>query len=145
MTNPKEVEILLVEDNIQDAELTIHALKKHNLSNRLVWVKDGIEALNLVLGKENNDIPHPKVILLDLKLPKMDGIEVLRQLKSDERTKYIPVVILTSSSEQPDIAECYKLGVNSYIVKPVKFEKFFEAVANMGMYWLLLNQMPKQL
>ena len=144
MTN--EVEILLVEDNPNDVELALRALKKNNLANRVFIVKDGAEALDFVFGRgayqsrkaENG----PRVILLDLKLPKVDGIEVLRSIRSDERTRYIPVVILTSSSEERDIVETYKLGVNSYIVKPVNFEKFIDVVRELGYYWLLLNHQP---
>ena len=142
MTAWIEVEILLVEDNPHDAEMTIHALQRRNLSNKLVWVKDGAEALDFFFGPESQAraVGRPKVVMLDLKLPKVDGLDVLKQLKSDERTKTIPVVVLTSSREEPDIEKSYALGVNSYIVKPVDFEKFSEAVVNLGLYWLLLNQ-----
>ena len=147
MDNDGEVEILLVEDNPMDAELAIRALKKRHLANRLVWVKDGAEALDYLFGVSTDApsaIAHtPKVILLDLKLPKVDGLCVLRRLKGDDRTKAIPVVVLTSSREEQDIAQSYQLGVNSYIVKPVDFGNFSEAVANLGMYWLLLNQPPE--
>ncbi len=143
-----EIEILLVEDNPQDGELTMRALKKRNLANNLLWVKDGAEALDYIFGagaSEPQKINHtPKVILLDLKLPKVDGLEVLRRLKGDQRTKDIPVVMLTSSREEQDIMKSYELGANSYIVKPVEFENFSEAVAQLGMYWLLLNQRPAQ-
>ena len=146
MSIDNEVEILLVEDNQTDAELTIRALKKRNLANRLEWVKDGAEALDFIFatGKyaERNVNNTPKVILLDLRLPKVDGLEVLRKIKSDERTKTIPVVILTSSNEDRDITECYKLGVNSYINKPVDFDHFSETVAKLGFYWLLMNKPP---
>lgn len=143
----KEVEILLVEDNPSDAELTIRALKKNNLANQLHHVKDGDEALDFIFGQglysyrmvENT----PKVILLDLKMPKVNGIEVLKVLKADLRTKKIPIVVLTSSKEDPDIQECYGLGVNSYVVKPVNFDSFLKAVADLGLYWLLINQAPK--
>ncbi|MEK7674758.1 MAG: response regulator [Verrucomicrobiota bacterium] len=146
MKNENEVEILLVEDNPRDAELALRALKKRHLANHLVWVKDGAEALDYIFGM-SADAPQainpvPKVILLDLKLPKVDGLEVLRRLKGDERTKHIPVVVLTSSREEQDIVQSYRLGVNSYIVKPVDFENFSEAVAQLGLYWLLLNQPP---
>ncbi len=144
MTN--EVEILLVEDNPNDAELALRALEKNNLANRVFIVKDGAEALDFVFGRgahQNRRVENvPRVILLDLKLPKVDGIEVLRSIRSDERTKYIPVVVLTSSSEERDIVETYRLGVNSYIVKPVNFEKFIEVVRELGYYWLLLNHRP---
>ena len=146
MTTDNDVDILLVEDNPHDAELTLRALKKRRLANHLVWIKDGAEALDYLFGESTDGssaVAHtPKVILLDLKLPKVDGLEVLRRLKSDERTKTIPVVVLTSSSEEQDLVKSYRLGVNSYIVKPVDFENFSEAVATMGMYWLLLNQRP---
>jgi two-component system response regulator len=142
-----EIEILLVEDNPNDAELTLRALKKKHLANRIVHLKDGAEALDFIFGKnafEGRDIrSQPKLILLDLKMPKVDGIEVLRHLKSDENTKLIPVVVLTSSKEDPDIKTCYELGVNSYIVKPVGFEAFMQSVSELGFYWLLLNQNPK--
>ncbi|MFB3903166.1 MAG: response regulator [Acidobacteriota bacterium] len=144
MTN--EVEILLVEDNPDDVELALRALKKNNLANRVFIVKDGAEALDFIFGRgphRNRRIEHvPRVVLLDLKLPKLDGIDVLRAIRADERTRYIPVVILTSSSEERDIVETYKLGVNSYIVKPVNFEKFIEVVRELGYYWLLLNHRP---
>lgn len=142
-----EVEILLVEDNPNDAELAMRALKKHNLANSIIWVKDGAEALDFILARgayKDRDINNiPKVILLDLRLPKVDGLEVLRAVKSDERTKLIPVVVLTSSREDRDIVESYKLGVNSYITKPVDFEAFVNTVKELGMYWLLLNKPPR--
>lgn len=140
------LEILLVEDNPHDAELTILALKKHHLANRLVHVVDGRAALDFLFGTgayEGRDVElQPKVVLLDLKLPKVDGIEVLRQIRADERTKQLPVVILTSSRENRDVINAYQIGANSYIVKPVDFENFCAAVANMGQYWLLLNEIP---
>jgi len=142
------IEILLVEDNPQDAELTLRALKRYNISNRILVVKDGAEALDFIFGTgkyDDRDLSnHPKVILLDLKLPKVNGLEVLRKIKADERTKVIPVVILTSSKEERDIVEGYRLGVNSYIVKPVEFEEFVKAVTDLGLYWLLINQPPKE-
>jgi len=142
-----EVEILLVEDNPNDVELTLRALKKHNLANKVHVVKDGAEALEYILATgayAHRDINHnPKVILLDLKLPKVDGLEVLRQIKSNERTKLIPVVVLTSSKEERDLVESYRLGANSYIAKPVDFESFVKAVSELGLYWLLLNQPPR--
>ena len=147
MKNAYEVEILLVEDNATDAELTIRTLKKHNLANKLVWVKDGAEALDFVFGAgayADRDINYgPKVILLDLRLPKVDGMEVLSKIKSDKRAKMIPVVVLTSSKEDKDIVESYRLGVNSYISKPVEFENFAKSVTDLGLYWLLLNKPPR--
>ena len=145
MGNYNEVEILLVEDNPNDAEMTIRALKKSNLANNIVHVIDGEEALNFIFGREKysgNKQSLPKVILLDLKLPKIDGLEVLKEIKSNELTKTIPVVMLTSSKEERDIIESYKLGVNSYIAKPVDFDQFVEAIKHLGLYWLLLNQSP---
>jgi two-component system response regulator len=147
MTATNEVEILLVEDNPNDVELTLRALKKHNLANKVHVVKDGVEALEYIFANgaynRRRIEDHPKVILLDLKLPKVDGLEVLRQIKSDERTKVIPVVVLTSSKEERDMVESYKLGANSYITKPVDFDKFVESVSELGLYWLLLNQPPR--
>lgn len=144
-----EVEILLVEDNPRDAELALRALRQRNLANHVVWVKDGAEALEFLFGTGayagQTLAAPPRVILLDLKLPKVDGLEVLRQIKSDERTRLIPVVVLTSSREERDIVRSYDLGVNSYIVKPVEFDNFAEAVAHLGLYWLLLNQPPDPL
>ena len=142
-----DIEILLVEDNLSDAEMTIRALKRNNLANSMLHVKDGAEALDFVFAMgafasrriENK----PKVILLDLKMPKVDGIEVLQKIKGDERTMDIPVVVLTSSKEDPDIKQCYEHGVNSYVVKPVEFEDFHKAVAELGLYWLLINQPPQ--
>ena len=138
------VEILLVEDNPNDVELTLHAFKKNNLSNRIHVVRDGVEALEFIFCTgayaERNIQEIPKVILLDLKLPKVDGLEVLQRIKEDPRIRATPVVVLTSSREERDLVESYRLGVNSYIVKPVNFKKFTEAVQQMGLYWLLLNQ-----
>ncbi|MFM2048522.1 MAG: hypothetical protein RI955_1070 [Bacteroidota bacterium] len=139
------VEILLVEDNLNDSEMTIRALRKNNLANSILHLKDGAEALEYIFGKEGNlteNIHHLKVILLDLKMPKVDGIEVLQKLKANEHTKKIPVVMLTSSKEDPDIQTCYSLGANSYVVKPVEFNAFIKAVSELGLYWLLLNQKP---
>ena len=140
------VDILLVEDNPQDAELTVRALKQKHLANRLVVVEDGVEALDFVFcrGKFASRAPDtsPQVVLLDLKLPKLNGLEVLKILKQDERTRSIPVVIVTSSREDPDIKTAYSLGANSYVVKPVDFDKFAEAVSTLGMYWLMVNQPP---
>jgi CheY-like chemotaxis protein len=146
VTNYNEVELLLVEDNPNDAELALRALKKHHIANNIVVVTDGAQALDFVFARgpfaDRNIEITPKVILLDLKLPKVDGLEVLAALKSDPRTKIIPVVVLTSSKEEKDIVESYRLGVNSYIVKPVDFDKFVEAVKSLGLYWLLLNEPP---
>lgn len=134
------VEILLVEDNPSDAELTLRALKQRNLANQVRLCRDGAEALQFF---EDGDGQVPKVVLLDLKLPKIDGLEVLRQLKSKPHTRSIPIVVLTSSREEPDIERAYALGANSYIVKPVDFEAFARAVSDVGLYWLLLNHPPR--
>ena len=142
----KEVEIILVEDNQFEAELAIKALEKHKLANKLRHLDDGEEALDFIFSRgkyhDRKDLPQPKLILLDLKLPKVDGLQILKQIKSNEATKSIPVVILTSSQEERDILESYQLGANSYLVKPVNFESFTKSVADIGMYWLLLNQPP---
>jgi two-component system, response regulator len=147
MEHTEAVDILLVEDNPHDAELTIRALKKHHLANRLIVVEDGAEALDFVFcrGKyATRDVGNrPKVVLLDLKLPKVSGLEVLRALKEDERTRFVPVVVVTSSREDPDIKTAYALGANSYVVKPVDFDAFAEAVSSLGLYWLLVNQPPR--
>ncbi len=145
--NSSTVEILLVEDNISDAELTIRELKKHHMANNLVHVKDGEEALEFIFGTgryagQRDNFLLPKVVLLDIQMPKVNGMEVLQQLKQNPLTQSMPVVILTSSKESPDIKRCYELGANSYIVKPVNFERFAEAIRNLGFYWLLLNQSP---
>lgn len=140
MTN-KHVEILLIEDNPDDAELAIRALKKKNLANNLLHISDSEEALDYLFGAGNNN--YPKLILLDLKMPKIDGIQVLKRIKGDPDKKVIPVVMLTSSKEEKDIVDSYNLGVNAYIVKPVEFDKFLEAVDQLGMFWLLVNQPPK--
>jgi two-component system response regulator len=141
---PEEIEILLVEDNPADAEMTIRALNKNKLANKLIHLKDGAEALDFLFCKggfsKRNINNRPKVILLDLKMPKVDGIEVLSRIKGDDFTRNIPVVILTSSKEHPDIKRCYELGANSYIVKPVDFDNFFKAITELGLYWLILNQ-----
>ena len=146
MNNNEIVEILLVEDNPTDAELAIRSLKKSNLANNLVWVKDGAEALDFLFCRgayaDRDTACIPRVILLDLRLPKVDGMEVLRTIKNDERTKFIPVVVLTSSKEDRDITESYELGVNSFISKPVEFDEFAKTVAELGMYWLLINHSP---
>jgi two-component system, response regulator len=145
--NLNSVEILLVEDNVNDAELAIRALKKHNMANNLIHVKDGEEAIHFIFGTgpyegKRDVVFSPKVILLDIQMPKVNGFEVLQRLKSDPRTCATPVVILTSSKEDPDIQKCYGLGANSYIVKPVNFEGFATSIKNLGFYWLLLNQRP---
>ena len=147
-SNTSEVEILLVEDSAEDAHLTLRALRSHNLANRVFHVRDGAEALDFVFARGTyawRDVANvPKVIFLDLKLPKVDGLQVLERIRSEGGSpiKKVPVVILTSSKEERDVVESYKLGVNSYIVKPVEFDKFVEAVSDLGMYWLLLNQPP---
>jgi len=142
-----EVEVLLVEDNPSDAELTMRALRKRNLANKLFHAKDGAEALDFVFAQgsflQRRVENGPKVVLLDLKLPKVDGLEVLRCIKSDERTRKIPVVVMTSSREDRDLATCYEYGVNGYVVKPVEFEDFSRAVTELGFYWLLLNETPR--
>ena len=142
-----EIEILLVEDNPTDAELTMRALKKKNLTNNLVWVKDGAEALEFLFAtgaySDRSIEGLPRLILLDLRMPKVDGLEVLQRIKADERTRKIPVVVLTSSKEDKDIVESYELGVNSYVSKPVEFDEFTEAVSTLGLYWMLLNKPPE--
>jgi CheY-like chemotaxis protein len=142
----REVEILLVEDNSTDAELCIRALKRSNLANNLVWVKDGAEALDFLFATgayaDRDVMCPPKVVLLDLRLPKVDGMEVLRRVKEDERTRTIPIVVLTSSKEERDVAASYKVGVNSYISKPVEFDEFAKTVSDLGLYWLLVNRPP---
>ena len=140
----KEIEILLVEDSIHDAELTMHALRKNNVAKHIVHLKDGAAALDFLFGKGKykgrNLDNKPKVILLDLKMPKVNGLEVLERITTNELTQKIPVVVLTSSKEHPDVEKAYKLGANSYIVKPVDFENFRKAVNDLGIYWLHLNQ-----
>jgi|SRR5207237_4825257 len=143
----EQVEILLAEDNSEDAEMTMRALRRHNLANQVRWVKDGAEALDHLFcrGQYVGRDPSrpPKLVLLDIKMPKIDGIEVLRQLKADPTTRSIPVVVMTSSNEERDVLESYRLGVNSYIVKPVQFNQFIETVAKIGLYWLLTNRVPQ--
>lgn len=147
MLNLNEIEILIVEDNPNDAEMAIRAFKKNNLTNHILVVGDGEEALDFIFssGKyaDREKTNLPKIILLDLKLPKIDGLEVLKVIKANQDTKIIPVIMLTSSKEESDILRSYELGVNSYIVKPVDFDKFVEAIRDLGLYWLLLNQHPK--
>jgi CheY-like chemotaxis protein len=144
----RHAEILLVEDNEEDAALVVRSLKQYNLVNDLVHLGDGAKALDFIFARgeyAGRDITDtPRVILLDLKMPKVDGLQVLKLIRQDERTKLIPVVIMTSSREDRDIVESYKLGVNSYVVKPVEFENFAKAVAELGMYWLMLNQSSKK-
>jgi CheY-like chemotaxis protein len=145
MDSFENVDILLVEDNPTDAELTMRALRKGNLANHITWLKDGAAALDFIFrageyaGRPDQ---NPRLILLDIKLPKVDGIEVLKRIKADERTKVIPVVMVTSSAEGRDIAESYKLGVNSYVVKPVEFSQFSDTVAKAGLYWMVVNKAP---
>ena len=143
-----DIEILLVEDNPDDLDLALHALKKHRVANHIQVARDGAEALEFLFGTgphaQRDTGIQPRFILLDLKLPKVDGIEVLRQIKADPRTKAVPVVVLTSSKEDFDLARCYELGVNSYIVKPMGFQQFAEVVRQMGFYWMLLNQPPRR-
>lgn len=142
----EKVEILLCEDNRRDADLTIRALKKQKLANKVVWVKDGEEALNYLYAKgeyaDRSIKDTPRVILLDLKMPKVNGMEVLEEVRAHPETQHIPVVVMTSSQEEKDIVKSYSLGVNSYIVKPVDFQKFMESVSDVGFYWLLLNKQP---
>ena len=140
----QEVEILIVDDNVNDAELAIRALRKQNIANRLIHLLDGVEALDFLYGKGNfkdrNTEIKPKVIFLDLKMPRLTGLQVLERIKSDAALKSIPIVILTSSAEDPDVKRSYELGANSYIVKPVEFENFAKTVANLGLYWVIINK-----
>jgi two-component system response regulator len=146
MADYEQVDILLVEDNTHDAEMALRSLRKHNIGNQLHWVKDGAEALDFLFGTGayagRAAAQPPRLVLLDIKMPKIDGIEVLRRMKADERTRGVPVVIMTSSDEERDMMESYRLGVNSYVVKPVLFDALAETVAKIGMYWLLVNRTP---
>jgi len=144
--NYQSIEILLVEDSSQDAEMTLRTLKKRSIANNIEWVKDGVEAIDFLFGEgayAGRTNGQPKLVLLDMKMPRMDGLQVLARMKSDERTQSIPVVMMTSSREEGDLLASYKLGVNSYVVKPVNFDEFAEIVAQIGMYWLLANQAPR--
>jgi CheY-like chemotaxis protein len=147
MDNFEQIEILLAEDSPLDAEMTQRALRKHNLGNRVFWVKDGAEALDFLFCRgayaDRDAARPPKLVLLDIKMPKVDGIEVLRQVKADARTRTVPVVVMTSSNEERDVMESYRLGANSYIVKPVDFAAFLEVVAKIGLYWVLTNRVPE--
>lgn len=147
MNQQNIVDILLVEDNPQDVELTLRALKKHNITNQLIVLEDGAEALEFIFCKgkysQREITNHPKVILLDVKLPKVSGLEVLRAIKADDRTRAIPVVMVTSSRQDPDIKTAYDYGANSYVVKPLDFNAFVEAMSQLGLYWLLVNNVPK--
>ncbi len=136
--NEEKVDVVIVEDDPNDAELILRVFRKHNMVNQIVLLKDGAEALDFFFGSRASD--HPKIVLLDLKLPKVNGIEVLQRLKADERTKDIPVVVLTSSAESQDIRDAYQYGANSYVTKPIRFEEFANAVSELRLYWLLLNQ-----
>ncbi|MCC6488843.1 MAG: response regulator [Candidatus Hydrogenedentes bacterium] len=147
MNEAREVEILLVEDSPTDAELALRALRKQNLANKVTLARDGVEAVTAIFGSDDLDdggrLRLPRLILLDLNLPRMNGLEVLQRVKSDPRTRHVPVVVLTSSQEERDVIESYELGVNSYIIKPVDFDKFMDAVGGLGFYWLLLNRVPR--
>ncbi len=147
MPDFESIEILLAEDNPHDAEMTLRSLRKHNLGNHVHWVKDGAEALDFIFCRgpyAARDLAcPPKLVLLDIKMPKVDGIEVLRRLKEGPDTRSIPVVVMTSSNEERDVIESYRLGVNSYIVKPVQFESFLETVSKIGLYWVLMNRVPQ--
>ena len=147
MEDFKPVEILIVEDNPRDAELTLRALRKNNLANSVLIAHDGAEALDFFFCrgkfKKRSILSPPKVVLLDLKLPKVSGLEVLRAVKADQRTSHIPIVIVTSSKQEPDMKEAYALGANSYVVKPVDFDQFINAMSSLGLYWLLVNEQLK--
>jgi two-component system, response regulator len=147
MTEAGPVEILLVEDNPADAEMTLRALRRYNLANKVHWVKDGEQALEFMFRTgayaDRDPVEVPKLVMLDIKMPKVDGIEVLRRIKANEETRPVPVVVMTSSNEERDVVESYRLGVNSYIVKPVQFESFLETVAKIGLYWVITNRVPQ--
>jgi two-component system response regulator len=147
MESHEQVEILLVEDNAADAEMTLRALRRNNLANKVHWVKDGEQALEFLFRKgayaSRDAASMPKLVMLDIKMPKVDGIEVLRRIKADDSTRTIPVVVMTSSNEERDVFETYRLGANSYIVKPVQFEAFLETVAKIGLYWVITNRVPR--
>ena len=147
LVDDNDSDILLVEDNDADAEMTIRALKKHNLANRLLHLKDGAQAMDYLFaegGYSGRRIENtPKIILLDLKMPKVNGKELLKRIKSDPRTKKIPVVVLTSSKEDPDIEQCYDFGANGYVVKPVEFDLFHKVVSELGLFWMIVNQPPQ--
>jgi len=147
MSALEQIEILLVEDDASDAEMTLRALRRRNLANKVHWVKDGAEALEFMFRTgayaARDPAAAPKLVLLDIKMPKVDGIEVLRRLKDDPATRPVPVVVMTSSNEERDLVESYRLGVNSYIVKPVAFEAFLETVSRIGLYWVLTNRVPQ--
>lgn len=144
MENFDHIEILLAEDSEADGEMTLRALRRHNIANHVAWVRDGAEALDYVFGRGQykTRMRRPKLILLDLKMPKVDGLEVLKQLKEDDSTRTIPVVIMTSSAEERGLIEGYRLGVNSYVVKPIGFDQFMETVAHLGYFWAVVNQTP---
>ena len=146
MGDLEQTEVLLVEDSPADAEMTLRALRRNNLANRVYWVKDGEQALQFMFRSGSfaeRDAATPKLVMLDIKMPKVDGIEVLRRLKANDETRTVPVVVMTSSNEERDVVESYRLGVNSYIVKPVQFEAFLETVAKIGLYWVITNRVPK--
>jgi len=145
MSDYQQIDILYAEDNPADAELTLYTLKTRNIANNIVWVRDGVEALDFLRyrGRFANRVGGmPRMVLLDLKMPKMDGVDVLRAMKSEEKTRGVPVVIMTSSHEESDLIKSYKLGVNSYVVKPVDFDKFAEVVTEVGLYWIVCNKTP---
>lgn len=145
MNNFQHVEILLVEDSDADAEMTLRTLKRRGIANDIAWVRDGVEALEFLHCQgayASRKQGHPKLVLLDLKMPRMDGLQVLEKMKNDPETQAIPVVMMTSSREEGDLLSSYRLGVNSYVVKPVNFDEFAETVAQVGMYWMIANQAP---